>query len=185
MSQFKKKILVIGDIMLDRYISGSTNRISPEAPVPVMKFESGQKKLGGAATVKKILLTLGVRYPLLDVIGSDKAGKEVLRQLNESKINFIGEIKDTTLTIQKIRYVSNKQQLLRLDLEDNEYKYSLNILGHLKKNLDEIDAVIISDYGKEQLVKLLLSSNTCTLQVRKYLLTQRALPSKNMKMLRF
>lgn len=141
------KILVIGDIMLDVYINGTVERVSPEAPVPVLKFEKEDAKLGGAANLAKNLTELACDVKLIGCIGNDKAGKEVVHQLKLSNISFLGNIINDVQTITKTRFVSGDQQLLRLDDEGEYHQYAPD-LDLLEDLLDAVDLVVISDYGK-------------------------------------
>ncbi|WP_333784640.1 PfkB family carbohydrate kinase [Thermocrinis sp.] len=142
------KILVVGDLILDRYIFGTVERISPEAPVPVVEVEREEFRLGGAANVANNLSSLGVKTYLVGITGSDY-GKHILKGLIRSAF-----IEDLTLedsqrpTTEKTRVVSMSQQLLRIDWEDRK-PISGRVLEKLLERLDvEVDGVILSDYAK-------------------------------------
>ena len=127
-----KKILVIGDIMLDIYQYGNCNRISPEAPVPVIDFTKEEKMLGGAGNVLKNLVSFGAKCDLISVIGEDQSGIMVLEKLNDLQIDNKSIIVDKSRrTTEKCRIVSGGQQLIRIDKEDNNLslKYSLKKWG--------------------------------------------------------
>jgi D-glycero-beta-D-manno-heptose-7-phosphate kinase len=142
------KILVVGDVMLDRYIFGRVERISPEAPVPVVEVEREEFRLGGASNVANNLANLGVRTYLAGVVGADY-GRHILRGLMKS-----AGIEDLTVedpqrpTTEKARVVSLSQQLLRIDWEDKRLVEG-KVLKELLERLDvNVDGVIVSDYAK-------------------------------------
>ena len=143
------KVLVVGDAMLDRYWFGAVERISPEAPVPVVRITREEERLGGAANVALNVKTLGAQATLLTVVGSDDAARK-LRQLLEQEgvVTLLGE--DPKLyTIVKLRVIGRSQQLLRIDFEnrpDHEVLHSL--LGDFERVLGQHQAVLFSDYGK-------------------------------------
>ena len=162
----KTKVLIVGDIMLDRYVIGNVNRISPEAPVPVFLSESFKQMLGGAGNVYNNLISLGVKTTLISLIGKDKSAVQILKILKNLKNTkfylFKEENKPTTV---KTRYSVKGQQLFRVDKEKTKelsnlaYKF---ILKAFKKELLKHDVVILSDYNKgifnkkltEELIKL-------------------------------
>jgi rfaE bifunctional protein kinase chain/domain len=115
------QVLVVGDVMLDRFIVGRVTRISPEAPVPVVRFQSEHTRLGGAANVAHNLATLGARPTLVGVVGSDKAGAGVRRELAAAGIADDGLVEDATRpTVEKVRIVTERnQQVVRVDYEDD------------------------------------------------------------------
>ncbi len=151
------KILVIGDIMLDVYQFGNCNRISPEAPVPVIEFQYEKKMLGGAGNVLKNLITLGVKSDIISIIGNDSAGDEIIKLLNELKVNteFI-HLDYERKTSEKKRIISSGQQLLRLDTED---KFSISeeteskVINFVLNNIQNYDLLLFSDYSKGFLTK--------------------------------
>lgn len=147
---FKKtKILVIGDIMLDRYWSGPSTRVSPEAPVPVVKISEMEDRLGGAANVAKNLSALGCKATLCGVIGDDDAGKSIASLLEKFNITNAIEIKNSTQTITKLRIISRHQQLLRLDFEEPATQNTNeNLIKNISSLIDSADLVILSDYAK-------------------------------------
>ncbi|MEO2068253.1 MAG: D-glycero-beta-D-manno-heptose-7-phosphate kinase [Desulfurobacteriaceae bacterium] len=146
-----RKILVVGDFMLDEYIFGRVERISPEAPVPVVDARDITLRLGGAGNVAANLRSLGAYVWVLGVVGSDEKGK-ILKKLLEKVANTSWLIEDDDrLTTVKTRIVAGSQQLLRVDWENKDYvKASISdqILEMISKNYKEFDAIIISDYGK-------------------------------------
>jgi D-glycero-beta-D-manno-heptose-7-phosphate kinase len=155
-----KKILVVGDLILDRHISGSVNRISPEAPVPVVWAKKETFKAGGAANVGLNLIDLGANVALCGVVGQDTFGKQLYSLLNKKKLNTKYIFKDKTRrTTLKTRIIAHHQQVVRLDWEstDNFPKKTItNIINKIKNNLAKFDAVIIEDYGKGMINPLLV-----------------------------
>jgi len=142
------KVLVVGDIILDRYVHGRVERISPEAPVPVLEVEGEEFRLGGAANVAKNLTSLKVKAYLSGVVGEDEAGERVRELLRENGIeSFLAS--DKRPTTEKTRVVSRSQQLLRIDREDRS-KVSGEALRKIREALHELDydGVIVSDYAK-------------------------------------
>jgi len=142
------KVLVVGDVILDRYIHGKVERISPEAPVPVVEVEGEEVRLGGAGNVAKNLASLGVTTYLTGVVGKDKAGEQVEELLKKSGvISFLA--KDLRPTTEKTRVVSRSQQLLRIDREDRS-KVGGEALKNIREALLEVkcDGIIVSDYAK-------------------------------------
>ncbi len=142
------KILVVGDVILDRYLYGSVERISPEAPVPVVDVEREEFRLGGAANVAKNLVSLGVRTYLAGVVGEDAAGSKVEELLKSSGVVSL-LAKDARPTTQKTRVVSRSQQLLRIDREDRS-KVGGEALRKIREAIMELDldGIIVSDYAK-------------------------------------
>jgi D-beta-D-heptose 7-phosphate kinase / D-beta-D-heptose 1-phosphate adenosyltransferase len=143
------RIIVIGDVMLDRYWSGQALRISPEAPVPVVKVKAVEDRIGGAGNVALNIAKLGGKVILLGVVGDD-AESEVLRQLLEAQgvvCEFV--VEKSMRSICKLRVMAQHQQLIRLDFEDTPIKFDRDAL---KKNLirqfPENNVVVFSDYGK-------------------------------------
>lgn len=147
-----KKILVIGDLILDRHIFGNVNRISPEAPVPVVWAKSEKFRAGGAANVGVNLIDLGAKATLSGLIGQDNFGKQLHSLLSKKKLNmnFIFKDKKRRTTL-KTRIIAHHQQVVRVDWEStNDFSKKLvrTILDKLKNNLNKFDAIILEDYGK-------------------------------------
>ncbi|MGI9461565.1 MAG: D-glycero-beta-D-manno-heptose-7-phosphate kinase [Alphaproteobacteria bacterium] len=157
-------LLVVGDVMLDSYIYGSADRISQEAPIPVFlaQLAANEYRPGGAANVASNIMALGAKVFLLGVIGDDEAGKNLENILMaKGGDNYSGMLVKTTArpTTEKIRYIANKQQMLRLDREDIkpiDKTIGDKILLAVEKNLSQVGAVVISDYGKGVLTNDLL-----------------------------
>ncbi|MEO8343645.1 MAG: D-glycero-beta-D-manno-heptose-7-phosphate kinase [Gallionella sp.] len=144
------KILVVGDVMLDRYWFGDVNRISPEAPVPVLKVERVEERPGGAANVARNIAALGAHATLLSVVGNDEAGDCLEKLLNEhSSVVALLHRDNTFSTIIKLRAIARHQQLLRIDFETSPSHEVLHTaLENFRAQLPQADAVILSDYGK-------------------------------------
>jgi len=116
----KVRALVIGDVMLDRYWHGDTSRISPEAPVPVMRVTDDDYRLGGAANVAFNMAQLGCHVSVMGVVGKDDAADELQRQIEINQMRFIPEVSENAQTIVKLRVMSRHQQLMRLDFENTK-----------------------------------------------------------------
>jgi D-glycero-beta-D-manno-heptose-7-phosphate kinase len=155
-----KRIAVVGDLMLDRYIWGNVSRISPEAPVPVVDIETEQARLGGAANVAMNIKSLGGEPLLIGVIGTDNSGKQLLELLRESSFPVKGVVADNTRpTTVKTRVIAHSQHVVRIDREsrtDISYTAQNNILEILQHNIDSIDGIILEDYNKGVIVKNLI-----------------------------
>jgi len=155
-----KRILVIGDIMLDRYIWGSVSRISPEAPVPVVEVENETTTLGGAANVVHNLHTLGASPIICGMIGADIYGGQILTLLSDMQLDISGLITDSERdTTVKTRVVGNKIQVVRFDTESTKRisnQHMQRIIKFVENNLKSIDGIIISDYNKGVISPLLM-----------------------------
>jgi D-beta-D-heptose 7-phosphate kinase/D-beta-D-heptose 1-phosphate adenosyltransferase len=150
---FKKaKILVIGDLILDEFIWGKASRLSPEAPVPVVKAEEREYIPGGACNVSSNITSLGAKSTLLGVVGKDRRAEFLFAELKKRKIDSKAIVVDTKRrTILKTRVVVQRQQVVRVDWEqtDEIKKETLSkIESFIKNNLNKFDAIIIEDYGK-------------------------------------
>lgn len=150
-NNIKPNIAIIGDIILDKYIFGDVNRISPEAPVPVLLFNNDEYRLGGSANVASNLTALGACSYMLGLIGQNKKLK-LIELFNKHNINIeYLNINESILTSVKTRFLSKNHQLLRLDLENqskitDEYYYL--ILKNLNNIIENLDIIIIQDYNK-------------------------------------
>ncbi len=143
------QVLVVGDVMLDRYWFGDTSRISPEAPVPVVHVQHCEERLGGAANVARNIAALGAQANLMGVIGGDEAGRQLLKLVAESGVGAYLEQDDARLTTVKLRIVSRQQQLLRVDFEKKlTHEAPPAGLTGFKSLLATQDVVLLSDYGK-------------------------------------
>ena len=146
----KANVLVIGDIILDKYIHGSVDRVSPEAPVPVLRPESEESRLGGAANVASNISSLGSKVSLQGVIGKDEAAKELKALVKARKVK--GFFSSSSLpTISKLRLLASRQQLLRIDAEE---KFSTEDWSKTKALFSKIisstkaTVIVVSDYDK-------------------------------------
>jgi len=147
------QILVIGDVMLDAYVMGKVNRISPEAPVPIVSLENEDARIGGAGNVALNLLALGAKPIICGVIGEDSSGDKLLNLFEKNGISTDGLVKSMVRkTTVKTRVISNKQQLLRIDsestfslLESEEIKLNNTIQNIINQG---IDGIIFEDYNK-------------------------------------
>jgi len=165
LSRFKNAhLLVVGDLMLDRFVMGDVERLSPEAPVPVLRVASEELRLGGAANVVHNIRTLGGRVTACGVIGNDDAGKRILGVLRRVGASSVGVITDRKFqTIQKSRIIASPhhQQIVRLDRESREPIHSATLKRLREFILDRVercDGVVISDYGKGAVHPELLSA---------------------------
>lgn len=146
-----KKILVIGDLILDRYIWGKVNRISPEAPVPVVEVSHENFLLGGATNVAHNIVSLGAIATLIGIVGKDRAGEVMMEMLAEKGIINRGVLFTNRPTTVKTRVIAHNQQVVRFDREDKnkvEGKALKGLLESIRREIYEHDAVIISDYKK-------------------------------------
>ncbi len=158
-------ILVIGDLMIDRYIWGKVRRISPEAPVPVVEVTNEELLLGGAANVAHNILSLGGKVYVAGIIGSDDAGRILIDKFRESSISTDGIVIDSDRpTTVKTRVIAHSQQMVRFDKEiksDIRPSTLSLILDYVKSCLPRIKGIIISDYCKglitEALIKKVLT----------------------------
>lgn len=150
------KILVVGDVMLDRYWFGDVARISPEAPVPVLKVTRVEERPGGAANVARNIAALGARCTLLSVVGADEAGDSLEKLLvGQGGVDALLQRDATISTTVKLRAVARQQQLLRIDFETTPSHEVLNAkLADFRSKLPDADVVVLSDYGKGGLVHI-------------------------------
>jgi len=155
-----KKVLVVGDLMLDQYIWGSVSRISPEAPIPVVDVTREDAKPGGAANVILNLISLGARVYAAGVIGSDDNAAKLMACLKKDSVDTSAVLVDGTRpTTVKTRVIAHNQQVVRIDKEhktDISPAMARAIILKIKKELGKIDAIIFSDYDKGLLTKELV-----------------------------
>ncbi len=150
-----RKMLVVGDVMLDRYWFGDVNRISPEAPVPVVRINHREERLGGAANVARNSAALGIATSLLGVVGDDEAGNLVDALLREAQIDSYLNRDKAISTIIKLRVIGRQQQLLRVDFEESPTEVVLrDKLSQFHSLLPTHDVIILSDYAKGALVNV-------------------------------
>ena len=157
-----RKVLVVGDLMLDHYIWGTVKRISPEAPVPVVNVLSESVLLGGAGNVLHNILTLGGKGLLCSVIGSDDAGKWLTQELTSKGIELGGVLSEENRpTTKKTRIIAHQQQVVRYDHEKKENissKTEKKSIDFILDQLAEIDCMVISDYAKGMVTQGLLNA---------------------------
>jgi D-beta-D-heptose 7-phosphate kinase/D-beta-D-heptose 1-phosphate adenosyltransferase len=156
------RILIVGDLMLDRYVSGEVTRISPEAPIPVLRATSSEEKLGGAGNVAFNLRSMGAQVELVGVVGDDGWGRRLREILEDSGISTDGLVVDGERpTSLKTRMVSGVQQMLRVDWEDARALSGaarVELLERARARVASVGAVVLSDYGKGVLTDDVLRS---------------------------
>ncbi|MCY1259494.1 Bifunctional protein HldE [compost metagenome] len=141
-------VLVVGDVMLDRYWHGATSRISPEAPVPVVRVEQHEDRPGGAANVALNLAALGAPAFLVGVTGADEAADSLSDSLQAVGVTTRFQRIDGQPTIVKLRVMSRHQQLLRVDFEEPFRTDPVSLTGDVEALLDQVRVLVLSDYGK-------------------------------------
>ena len=143
------RVLVVGDLMLDRYWHGATSRISPEAPVPVVHVKQDEQRAGGAGNVALNIAALGAKASLLGFTGEDEAATALKKLLQQAKVLCLFQAIPGYPTITKLRVMSRHQQLIRLDFEDGFQQVDSDALLHLyHAELTQSQVVVLSDYGK-------------------------------------
>lgn len=161
----KLNVLVVGDLILDKYLFSDVERISPEAPVPVALVNKVENRLGGAANVAFNVKKVGANVTLFGLIGNDINSVEIKKMLQDNGIDFIGYSQEKYRTITKTRVVSKGNQMIRIDVEDKNIVLNREDLSAvkdlLKKKMQKFDIIIISDYQKgvvsQNLINFLLS----------------------------
>jgi rfaE bifunctional protein kinase chain/domain len=170
-----KKVLVVGDVMVDTYVLGKVNRVSPEAPVPIVSLEKTEERLGGAANVALNIVALGAQPIICSVVGNDDAGKSLVKLLLDSNVSHQGLVfSDSRKTTVKTRVIGNNQHLLRIDAEQT-HNINQNDADQLLKRIEEllvigVDAIIFEDYNKgvltseviENIIKMASQFNVIT-----------------------
>lgn len=147
------RVLVAGDAMLDRYWFGEVSRISPEAPVPVVRVARMEERPGGAANVARNVAALGAQAHLLSVVGRDEAARVLERLLQQENVDCQLTADDTLDTTVKLRVIGRQQQLLRIDFENAPASSALESkLTHFQERLSRCDVVVLSDYAKGALM---------------------------------
>jgi D-beta-D-heptose 7-phosphate kinase/D-beta-D-heptose 1-phosphate adenosyltransferase len=146
----KSNILVVGDFMIDHYLWGKSNRVSPEAPVPVVEVIKEEDRLGGAGNVVNNLISLGANVIVSTVLGDEN--ERMLKLLNEKNIDTSGIfIDENRKTIIKSRVISSSQQVIRYDKETKKSiskEYEEKIFNFVKENILKVDVILLSDYAK-------------------------------------
>jgi rfaE bifunctional protein kinase chain/domain len=140
---------VVGDAMLDRYWFGAVDRISPEAPVPVVRVNREEERLGGAANVALNVKTLGAQATLVTVVGDDEPGRKLKALIEKAGVVTLMGVDPQLYTIVKLRVIGRSQQLIRVDFENQpDHEVLVESLGEYERVLPAHDAVLFSDYGK-------------------------------------
>ena len=145
----KARILVVGDLMLDRYWQGATSRISPEAPVPIVHIKDTEARPGGAGNVALNISELGATVLVDGLVGDDEGGELLSSQLTDRGVTCLFKGQQDISTIIKLRVLSLHQQLIRLDFEENIHTTNnTDLISRFKKHISDSDVVVLSDYGK-------------------------------------
>jgi D-glycero-beta-D-manno-heptose-7-phosphate kinase len=145
----KARILVVGDVMLDRYWYGEVNRLSPEAPVPIVKIERTEELPGGAANVARNAAALGADVALLSVVGEDEAGGTLRQLVEDAGIRASLHRDGSIATTVKLRVIGQQRQLLRIDFETPpSHEVLLDKLADYRRMIADRNVIILSDYGK-------------------------------------
>jgi D-beta-D-heptose 7-phosphate kinase/D-beta-D-heptose 1-phosphate adenosyltransferase len=160
------RVMIVGDLMLDRYVSGEVSRISPEAPIPVLAVTAAEERLGGAGNVAFNLRSMEVEVELVGVIGDDGWGRKLREVLEDAGVSSAGLVVDGDRpTSLKTRMVSGVQQMLRVDFEDASpvsAAAKVQVLERARAMVDQVGAVVLSDYGKgvltDEIVRVLIDA---------------------------
>lgn len=163
------RLLIVGDSMLDKYWFGDANRISPEAPVPVVHVTKTEERLGGAANVALNVRSLGAQTTLMSVVGDDESGSSIKRLLTQAGITPRLLTDKTLKTTVKLRLVARQQQVVRIDFEDRPAGDVLNDqIDDIKNTISQFDALVLSDYGKgglDRLPQMIAAANQASIPV--------------------
>lgn len=167
----KRRILVVGDVMLDRYIMGSVYRISPEAPVPVVHVDREKAVPGGSSNVALNIVALGAGASVAGVIGLDADGRELAGLLEAKSVTTSALLPTTTIrTTVKTRVLAERQQVVRIDWEDR-FTYSPEtleaFLGGIRAEIERVDGVVLEDYGKGVLTQEVVDAVLAAAKVRR------------------
>ena len=170
-----KSIIVLGDLMLDRYVWGTVDRISPEAPVPVVEVTNETVRLGGAANVAHNLYSLGATPIPIGIIGNDYTGQQLVELMKSMDFPVDHIVIDNSRpTIMKTRIIANDQHIVRADQELREginADILQKVIDAIKANISQVDAIIIEDYNKGLLIKELISEVTDLAQQNQKIIT--------------
>jgi len=167
-----KTVLVIGDLMVDRYVRSQGRKLSREAPVPVADFISEELVLGGAANLANNLVALGAKVRVLGVVGNDEPGKWIQEELEKKGVDISGAVVNSRPTSLKTRFILNHRQYLRIDKEsrtDVESHVTKQFLYSLDDLLEDADGIVFSDYDKGVITPELISNvvEECRVQEKK------------------
>lgn len=152
-----RRVIVLGDVMLDTFVYGHCTRISPEAPIPVIRIERQDEMLGGAGNVARNIAALGGEAVLIGLVGDDAAGVTLRARIAQEPGIKADLVNDGRPTTRKIRYVASQQQMLRADYEEVHSADPAALLATFTRQIDAADAVVLSDYAKGVLTPALLS----------------------------
>ncbi|MEM7310054.1 MAG: D-glycero-beta-D-manno-heptose-7-phosphate kinase [Planctomycetota bacterium] len=156
------RVLIVGDLILDRYVTGDVSRISPEAPIPILAARESDRRLGGAGNVAANLRAMGAQVEVLGVVGDDGLGRALLELFEDIGVDVDGCVKDASRpTTEKTRLVSGVQQMLRMDWEDASEvgeEVAGGLVADLSGRIERADAIVLSDYGKGVLSQPVLSA---------------------------
>ena len=156
------RLLVVGDVMLDRYWFGDVSRISPEAPVPVVQVRREENRPGGAANVARNIASLEGKAHLLSVVGDDEAASTLETLLAKEHVQSSLRRDASLTTTVKLRVIGQRQQLLRIDFEQApSHEVLQSKLGEFEERIDGVDAVVLSDYGKGGLAHVTRMIDIC------------------------
>lgn len=156
-----QRVLVVGDVMVDRFIIGTVTRISPEAPVPVVRYQSEHTRLGGAANVAHNLAALGARVTLVGIVGADRTAERLRAQLSEAGLDTAGLVEDPSRpTVEKVRIIAGRnQQVARIDYEDDA-DASGAVAQQLAERIAslgrEAGVLLVSDYLKGTITRAVM-----------------------------
>lgn len=157
-----RRLLVLGDLMLDEYIWGKARRISPEAPVPVVEVERESLRLGGAGNVASNLVNLNAEAVVVGVVGEDATAERLIEELQSLRISTAGLVRDASRpTTLKTRIIAHHQQIVRADRESRapvSEEIAHQVIRRFRDHLDSVDGVIISDYEKGTVTPLILGA---------------------------
>jgi rfaE bifunctional protein kinase chain/domain len=158
----QKKVLILGDVMIDSYLWGGVDRISPEAPVPIVSVGSREKRLGGAANVALNIQSLGAEPILVAVVGEDQDGKDFFNILDEQKLDAEGIVVDKSrVTTIKHRIIAGDQHLLRVDQEDDtpvNAEIEEEIIARAKALMPQVQVIVFEDYDKGALTPRIITA---------------------------
>ena len=149
------RVLVVGDVMLDEYWFGEVSRISPEAPVPVVRIEGGEERPGGAANVARNVVALGAKATLLSIVGQDDTARRLRAVLDQNGIDHILQDDESIRTTLKLRIIGHQQQMLRVDFEQKPCRETLDAkFVEFSRLVRESNVVVFSDYNKGALERI-------------------------------
>ncbi|MDE1865367.1 MAG: D-glycero-beta-D-manno-heptose-7-phosphate kinase [Candidatus Micrarchaeota archaeon] len=184
-SASKTRILVIGDLMVDRFIWGTASRISPEAPVPVVEVKNQESMPGGAANVARNLAALGANAEIFGIVGRDEPARELRALLRDQNIACSGMFPSSRPTTTKTRVIAHTQQLVRYDRETREEiskNMEARLFDSLRPRLDRASAVIVGDYAKGVVTQNLLERVKSLCDERSLQINIDSRPARNLKL---